>query len=895
MAAVIDEIRRCDVAISNNIVELANNRGLMSVNIINNLRNLINQVAVLIATQDINADSNYPTIDSAMNLIKTSTDLVFLRTFYKQLQASASHYTPDSDGAERLMLKYYESLILIKKYLKDSFSIDILSNLEDFPLDTDESQQEYYEKIASQIESYTDKSGGTKDNYYIHRVKPFFVNQKVYYEITFSLAIDRNSKFHRKIAFSSKRIFGNYATDLWLRESIIEVDGIKVPIKIIQSWKVNIRPCEFNNLGRIIGFDVKANRGQKDYLPIMEYITQHHRSLVDIIDLSDELFKDFVNQVRPLEHKSTIIDLIIKLRCFCKTQITGKNVIRYLLLNMHNSTIKDQSPNNQFDSLDSVWLSKKTFPFDEMPFCTSLKNHNPRLEDVISAIPISGREYELIARRVMINTEQEGLLYSPKEKISSDDELDISINRYNAKLWSGHADRKIEKYAEHYFIKGYEQNVVEIVKILKTLCSGGGRDYKANVLEWLTNNGDKIDDPTKKAILANLFDSSKVAIIYGAAGTGKTRMIEHVSAYFSSESKIYLANTNTAVSNLKMRLGDSGDFMTVAKAIKSLGLNCSILFIDECSTISNRDMIALLQNIKFEHLVLVGDIYQIQSISFGNWFDIIKKFLPKQAVFELEAPFRTKDDNLKKLWNAVRMNSNEIEEIMERQGYSRKLDSSIFQELADEEIVLCLNYDGLYGVNNVNKILQAKNKNQPVVWNGEIYKVGDPIIFNESNAYSEVLYNNLRGKIVSINVINEAIIEFVVDIIGVTISERNAEWAGLELIDDNRVRIRVEKRRNNDGDDDSETLRSVVPFQVSYAVTIHKAQGLEYESVKVVVTKDSEEKITKNIFYTAITRATKRLTVYCSPEAQYKIILSFIGNINNDHKLFLKRNHNSLK
>ena len=100
-----------------------------------------------------------------------------------------------------------------------------------------------------------------------------------------------------------------------------------------------------------------------------------------------------------------------------------------------------------------------------MPFCTSLKNHNPRLEDVISAIPISGREYELIARRVMINTEQEGLLYSPKEKISSDDELDISINRYNAKLWSGHADRKIEKYAEHYFIKGYEQNVVEIVTI----------------------------------------------------------------------------------------------------------------------------------------------------------------------------------------------------------------------------------------------------------------------------------------------------------------------------------------------------------------------------------------------------------------------------------------------
>ena len=118
MASVINEIQRCDEVISNNIVELANNRGLMSVNIISNLRNLINQVAVLIATQDINTDSNYPAIESAMKLVETRVDLVFLRTFYKQLQASASHYTPDGDGAERLMLKYYESLILIKNTSK---------------------------------------------------------------------------------------------------------------------------------------------------------------------------------------------------------------------------------------------------------------------------------------------------------------------------------------------------------------------------------------------------------------------------------------------------------------------------------------------------------------------------------------------------------------------------------------------------------------------------------------------------------------------------------------------------------------------------------------------------------------------------------------------------------
>jgi len=64
----------------------------------------------------------------------------------------------------------------------------------------------------------------------------------------------------------------------------------------------------------------------------------------------------------------------------------------------------------------------------------------------------------------------------------------------------------------------------------------------------------------------------------------------------------------------------------------------------------------------------------------------------------------------------------------------------------------------------------------------------------------------------------------------------------------------------------------MVPFQVAYAVSIHKAQGLEYDSVKVVITNESEERISHNVFYTAITRAKKKLKIYWSPEAQNKIL-----------------------
>lgn len=42
--------------------------------------------------------------------------------------------------------------------------------------------------------------------------------------------------------------------------------------------------------------------------------------------------------------------------------------------------------------------------------------------------------------------------------------------------------------------------------------------------------------------------------------------------------------------------------------------------------------------------------------------------------------------------------------------------------------------------------------------------------------------------------------------------------------------------------------RTIVPFQIAYAVSIHKAQGLEYDSVKIVITDEVEELVTHNIF-----------------------------------------------
>lgn len=89
------------------------------------------------------------------------------------------------------------------------------------------------------------------------------------------------------------------------------------------------------------------------------------------------------------------------------------------------------------------------------------------------------------------------------------------------------------------------------------------------------------------------------------------------------------------------------------------------------------------------------------------------------------------------------------------------------------------------------------------------------------------------------------------------------------------------KSRVQDSDESEKTENEVVPFQVAYAVSIHKAQGLEYQSVKVVVTNGLEELITHNVFYTAITRACSVLKVYWKPETGERVIKQLVPISNN--------------
>ena len=199
------------------------------------------------------AQDSYKDIRSAIKYTKTRGELRLLRRFHHYLQIATSHYTLDEENSERLMLKYYEFLLKTKQFLQQTYSLDVLQNLDKFPINIDLGLKEYHEKIAEKLNYHQTQRTSVEDNdrYYIHKIKPFFVNQSIYYEVTFTSTNVDASKFDRVIAFTYIDIAEFYAAKLFLFEDRIEIMGRTMSIFIITDWEVSIRPCEINNFSRI--------------------------------------------------------------------------------------------------------------------------------------------------------------------------------------------------------------------------------------------------------------------------------------------------------------------------------------------------------------------------------------------------------------------------------------------------------------------------------------------------------------------------------------------------------------------------------------------------------------------------------------------------------------------
>lgn len=377
-----------------------------------------------------------------------------------------------------------------------------------------------------------------------------------------------------------------------------------------------------------------------------------------------------------------------------------------------------------------------------------------------------------------------------------------------------------------------------------------------------------------------------ITIITGGPGTGKTTTLKVIIELFElMEKKVFLA-APTGRAAKRMKEATSRDAQTIHKMLELTvsdseyidygyqseeNLDCDVLIVDEVSMVDLNLMENLLNRISINtRLILVGDKDQLPSVGAGNVLsDLINSgIIP---VVNLNQIFRQSGES-HIIRNAHMVNNGEVPPVTndgdfftidskeERASLSTIVDL-VYKRLPDyysidrDNIqVLAPMKKGVCGVNNLNKELQKtlNPKGESIDYNGSIFRIGDRVMQTKNNY-------NLEYKIESDFYLEKGSGVFNGDI-GKIVSVDEEDKKLTVLFDDTK---KVEYEYT---DLDELTL--------SYATTIHKSQGSEFEVVVMPIHFAPPILLTRNLLYTAITRA-KRLVVLVG---NYKYVEQMVKN-----------------
>lgn len=344
-----------------------------------------------------------------------------------------------------------------------------------------------------------------------------------------------------------------------------------------------------------------------------------------------------------------------------------------------------------------------------------------------------------------------------------------------------------------------------------------------------------------------------VKLITGGPGTGKTTFVNSLIRYLEYKNpnvQITLcAPTGRAAQNL------AGKTYHVAETVhKTLGLRPYsekkmrvtkkltdyVYIIDETSMLDLELADILLQALPTHAIVIfVGDKDQLPSVSIGNVFnDLLDCGIEKYVLNEVHR----QDSNSSIVSNAIKINKGETD-----LDFSKSDFDVLYVDSEKTAVDFCLMYtekDDSQILTPMNKKLtgsfclsQAIQKTKKFTCPGEktygdiTYHVGDKVILLHNN-YEAGYFNGDTG-IVS-NIYGD----------GLSIL--------LDDVYDENTGIKKEVDLAN-GD-----LKDVT---LSYAITIHKSQGGEYNETVIILTKSSAGMINRNLLYTAVTRAKKKVTI----------------------------------
>lgn len=378
-------------------------------------------------------------------------------------------------------------------------------------------------------------------------------------------------------------------------------------------------------------------------------------------------------------------------------------------------------------------------------------------------------------------------------------------------------------------------------------------------------------------------NSNNVVIITGGPGTGKTTIIKNVIDIYKSHGKkvVLCAPTGRAAKRMTEMTGEEAKtlhrLLEIGKIEKDneftimnyevAPIDADVIIVDEASMVDIYLMNYLLNGIyQGTKLILVGDTDQLPSVGPGS---VLKDIINSERIktIFLDEIFRQAAQS-KIIVNSHRVNDGEyFLDKEEQEGlkddffYIKEKSQDI---MLDQIISLCKgrlknfgDYDffeniqilsptkkGLLGTKELNKRLQEElnpssdKKNEKKV--GEvIFREGDRVmqVKNNYDIYWEKgntlsltyesgtgIFNGELGKIVKIDFLNKQI---------------------KILFDDEKEAWYVFSDMNQ--------------IEHAYAITVHKAQGSEFDVVIMVVTQSSAMLLTRNLLYTGLTRAKKLL------------------------------------
>ncbi|OEU45594.1 MAG: recombinase RecD [Desulfobacterales bacterium S7086C20] len=349
--------------------------------------------------------------------------------------------------------------------------------------------------------------------------------------------------------------------------------------------------------------------------------------------------------------------------------------------------------------------------------------------------------------------------------------------------------------------------------------------------------------------------SSKISIITGGPGTGKTTLVRAILAVFEKAGKQFLlcAPTGRAAKRLSEVTGRSAKTIhrLLAYNFKSGGflkneenpLDTDVVIVDETSMIDLFLMYHLVKAIPVTAtLVLVGDVNQLPPVGPGN---VLRDMIDSRQVptVYLNEIFRQAGESLIVV-NAHRINEGHFPKMPDssrndlRDFYLIEQDDpekvlSTIQELCCVRIpdrfnldplsdiqVLTPMHKGIVGTTNLNRVLQqALNPSKQMIWRmGCAFKQGDKVMQIKNN-YTKEVFNGDIGTITKIDV----------EVQKVTV-----------LYDDYPVNYEFAE------------LDELI---LAYAISVHKSQGSEYGAVILPVMTQHFVLLQRNLIYTGITRA----------------------------------------